>query len=50
MKNWKNHPKKKLAQTPFSHSPAQATAHSPQPKIDFPYHEISQSYVIKSAP
>ena len=23
------------------HSPAQATGHSPQPKIDFPYHEIS---------
>ena len=31
----------KPAQTLFFHSPAQTTAHIPQPRIDFSYYEIS---------
>ena len=41
MKNWKNHPKKLLRIGPDHFFPLTSQGHSPQPKIDFPYHEIS---------
>ena len=41
MKNWKKHPKKLLRIGPDHFFPLTSQGHSPQPKIDFPYHEIS---------
>ena len=41
MKNWKNHPKKLLRIGPDHFFPLTSQGHSPQPKIVFPYHEIS---------
>ena len=41
MKNWKNCPKKLLIICPNPFFPQSSPGHSPQPKIDFPYHEIS---------
>ena len=41
MKNLKNHPKKLLRIGPDHFFPLTSQGHSPQPKIDFPYHEIS---------
>ena len=41
MKNWKNHPKKLLGIGPDHFFPLTSQGHSPQPKIDFSYHEIS---------
>ena len=41
MKNWKNHPKKLLRFVPDPFFPLTSPGHSPRPKIDFPYHEIS---------
>ena len=41
MKNWKNHPKKLLRIGPDPFFPRSSPGHSPQPKIDFPYQEIS---------
>ena len=42
MKNWKNHPKKLLRISPDPFFPRYSPSHSQQPKIDFPYHEISR--------
>ena len=41
MKNWKNHPKKLLRIGPDPFFPQSSPGHSPQPKINFPYWEIS---------
>ena len=41
MKNWENHPKKLLRIGPDPFFPLTSLGHSPRPKIDFPYHEIS---------
>ena len=41
MKNWKKHPKKLLRISPDPFFPRSSPGHSQQPKIDFPYHEIS---------
>ena len=41
MKNWKNHPKKLLRIGPDPFFPQSSPGISPQPKIDFPYYEIS---------
>ena len=41
MKNWKNHPKKLLRISPDLFFPRSSPGISPQPKIDFPYYEIS---------
>ena len=43
MKNWKNHPKKLLRIGPDHFFPLTSQGHSPQPKIDIPYHELSGS-------
>ena len=40
-KNWKNEPQKLLIIDPDPFFPQSSPGHSPQPKIDFPYHEIS---------
>ena len=41
MKNSKKHPKKLLIIGPNPFIPLASPGHSPQPKIDFPYYEIS---------
>ena len=41
MKNWKSHPKKLLRIGPDPFFPRSSPGHSPQPKIDIPYQEIS---------
>ena len=40
-KRWKNGPQKLLIIGPGPFIPQSSPYHSPQPKIDFPYHEIS---------
>ena len=40
-KKWKNGPKKMLIINPDPFFPKSSPGHSPQPKIDFPYYEIS---------
>ena len=41
-KTWKNHPKKLLIIGPDPFFPQSSIGHSPQSKIDSPYHEISR--------